>query len=406
RRLEGGRSMRISFARKFMPIGVGVAAMALVLSACTTGTETGGDGEAEVGVTADTIFLAASQTLSGPGAASCAPSTDAAKLYFDKINADGGIDGRTIDFEVVDDAYDPQRALANVRGFIDKKFALVGACGSATAAATYKTLSDAGMPFLFPTNGVAEVVKPAAPGVFQILPLYEDQTAALVRFGFEQFGAGDIFVVVNPLGEYESAIERARETAEQGGGKFLGSAVANLGTTDYTPIALQIKEAKPDFVVMSTGGSDSAKFINALVDQNALPAKGVLGTSSSVAGSFLNSYNEVAGPHIYFGSATQLPASADNECIQLLSGGDFANDPIAHIGCASAMGIVRAIEQTSPLTREGLMKTIESWGNEDVSPGVFAPVNFSGDDHIGLATLYIVQPNGPEFGIVAECPYS
>ncbi|HET6299977.1 ABC transporter substrate-binding protein [Microbacterium sp.] len=400
--------MRISSARKFTPLAVGVAALALILAACSGGgaVGAGGDSDAEVGVTEDTIYLAASQTLSGPGAASCAPSTDAAKLYFDKVNAEGGIDGRKIDFEVIDDAYDPQRALANVRGFIDSKFAMVGACGSATAAAVYKTLSSAGMPFLFPTNGVAEVVKPAAPGVFQILPLYEDQTAALVQYGFEEFGAGSIFVVVNPLGEYESAIERAREAAEQGGGEFAGSAVAQLGTTDYTPIALQIKEAEPDFVVISTGGSDSAKFVNALVDQNALPAKGVLGTSAAVAGSFLNSYNVAAAEHLYLGSATQLPAAADNECIELLAGGDFANDPIAHIGCASAMGIVQAIRQTSPLTREGLMKTIESWSEEDVSPGVFAPVSFSAEDHIGLATLYIVQPKGSEFNVIAQCPYS
>jgi len=401
--------MRFAFTRRTKLASVGAAAvLILTLGACSAETPSGGDGGdvAEVGVTEDTIYLAASQTLSGPGAASCAPSTDAAQLYFDKVNEDGGVNGRMIDFEVLDDGYDPQRALANVRGFVDTKFAQVGACGSATAAAIYSTLSDAGMPFLFPTNGVAEVVKPAAPGVFQLLPLYEDQTASMVRYGFEEFGEGSIFVVVNPLGEYESAIERAREAAEDGGGEFLNSAVAQLGTTDYTPIALQIKEADPDFVVMSMGGSDSAKFVNALVDQNALPKEAVLGTSASVAGSFLGSYNTASAEKIYFGSAIQLPPDSANECTELLAGGDFANDPIALIGCASAMAIVRAIEQTDTLTRENLMATIESWNEEEISEGIFAPVSFSAEDHIGLKTLYVVQPSGAQFGVVAECPYS
>ncbi|MBO9577601.1 MAG: ABC transporter substrate-binding protein [Microbacteriaceae bacterium] len=404
--------MRIAFNRSAKLAGAGAAvALALALGACSGGSpgaggETSGGAVAEVGVTADTIRLAASQTLSGPGAASCAPSTDAAQLYFDKVNDEGGVDGRKIDFEVLDDGYDPQRALANVRGFIDSKFAMVGACGSATAAAIYRTLSDAGMPFLFPTNGVAEVVKPASPGILQLLPLYEDQTASMVRYGFEEFGSGSIFVVVNPLGEYESAISRAREVAESGGGSFVDSAVAQLGTTDYTPIALQIKEADPDFVVMSMGGSDSAKFVNALVDQNALPRSAVLGTSASVAGSFLSSYNTAASDKVYFGSAIQLPPSAENECTQLLAGGDFANDPIALIGCASAQAIVEAIRQTPELTRANLLATIESWDEEDISPGIFAPVSFSATDHIGLKTLYVVQPQGTEFGVIAECPYS
>lgn len=382
-----------------------ISLAALVLTACAGGGGTGGD-DAEIGVTEDTIYLASTQTLSGPGAASCAPSTDAAKLYFDQINEEGGINGRMIDFEVLDDAYDPQRALANVRTFENSKFALVGACGSATTAAMYKTLSQKGIPLLFPVNGVAEVVKPSSPGIFQVLPLYEDQTAAMVQFGFEEFGAGSIFVVVNPLGEYESAIQDAKAAAEQLGGEFLDSAVAQLGTTDYTPIALQIKNAAPDFVVMSMGGSDSAKFVNALVDQGALPGSAILGTTGSVAGSFLNSYNEAAAEYIYFGSAVQLPPSPDNPCTQLLAGGDFANDPIALTGCASAMAIVQAIRDTEPLTRANLSATIESWSSEDTSPGIFAPFSFSAEDHIGLERQYIVQPDGPQFKVIAECPYS
>lgn len=385
-----------------------MAAFALVLSACSATPTEGGDdtsGATDVGVTETTISLGASQTLSGPGAASCAPSTDAAALWFNKVNQAGGVQGRQIDFEVLDDGYDPARAIANVRSFQDKVFAMVGACGSATAAAIYKPLSEAGVPFLFPTNGVAEVVKPPSPGVFQILPLYEDQAGSLIRYAFEEEGEGSVFTVVNPLGAYQSVIDNSKATAEDLGGSFTSSAVAQLGTPDYTPIALQIKEANPDYVVMSMGGSDSGKFINALVAQNALPKKLILGTSASVAGSFLNSYETVAAEKIRFGSSVLLPLGEDNACGELLAGSTFANDPIAIIGCASAQAITTAMEQTVPLTRENLMATIESWTEQDAAPGVFAPLTFSADDHLGLATLYIVQPNERKFEAIAACPY-
>jgi hypothetical protein len=83
----------------------------------------------------------------------------------------------------------------------------------------------------------------------------------------------------------------------------------------------------------------------------------------------------------------------------------MANDPIAIIGCASAQAITTAMEQTVPLTRENLNATIESWTEEDAAPGVFAPLTFSKDDHLGLATLYIVQPKDRQFAGVAACPY-
>lgn len=380
------------------------AALVAALAACGGGGEAGE--ASEVGVTDTTIKLAASQTLSGPGAASCAPGTDAAKLWFDKVNAEGGVQGRKIEFEVVDDGYQPPRAIANVRSFQSTAFAMVGACGSATAAAVYKQLSQIGMPFLFPTNGVAEVVKPASKGVFQVLPLYEDQTASMVRYGYQEFGKGSTYVVVNQLGAYESAIEFAKKQTEELGEKFLGSDVAQLGVPDYTPIALKIKQANPDFVVMSMGGSDSAKFINALVAQDALPKKAIVGTTASVAGSFLNAYETVAADKIRFGSATRLPMAPDSECTKVLAGTPLEKDPIGIIGCGQAQAITTALEQAKPLTREKVMEVIEGWQDADVAPGVLAPLSFSPEDHVGIKSLYIVQPKGRDFVTLAECPYS
>src|SRR5690606_34651538 len=380
-------------------------ATALVVAVAGCADEGGSGGDSEIGVTDSTIHLAASQTLSGPGAASCAPGTEAAQLWFDKVNADGGVHGRQIEFEVLDDGYQPPRAIANVRTLRNKAFAMVGACGSATAAAIYKMLSDSGMPFLFPTNGVAEVVKPASPGVFQVLPLYEDQTASMVRYGFQEFGPGSTYVVVNPLGAYESAIEFAKRQTEELGEEFLGSDVAQLGAPDYTPVALKIKEADPDFVVMSMGGSDSAKFINALVAQDALPNKGILGTTASVAGSFLNAYETEAAELIRFGSAPRLPMAPDAACAEVLAGTQYEVDPIGIIGCGQAQAISTAMSEADPLTRENVIEVIESWTEADVAPGIFAPLTFSKDDHVGIATLYIVTPEDRQFTTVAQCPY-
>jgi branched-chain amino acid transport system substrate-binding protein len=388
--------------------GVGaVAVLALALSACSASGSGGGSSSGdsqEVGVTKTSIALATTNTLSGAGAASCAPSSDAAKLWFDKVNADGGINGRQIDYEVLDDGYDPARALANIRSFETSKFAVVGACGSATTAAVYQEMSRAGLPLLFPVNGTSAVVKPASKGIFQALPLYEDQSAAMINYGFKKFGKGSVFVVVNPLGAYSSVIDNAKTAVLTGGGKFIDSAVANLGTPDYTPIALQIKQAKPDYVLLSMGGTDGGKFARALAAQNAMPNKAVLGTTGPVAGAFLTAYDPAVADQMYFGAAIKLPVDSDSACGKLLTGAQ-RNDPIAITGCGEAQAITEAIKATKPLTRANLSKTIESWKNKDAAPGVFAPFSFSSTNHIGISQLFIVQPDGDAFRTIASCPY-
>ena len=390
---------------RFAAVAAAAAIFALTLAGCSS---SGGGSEkekAEVGVRDNVIYLGASNTLSGAGAANCTPVTTGAKLYFDKVNSEGGVAGHNINIEVLDDAYEPARALANMRTFENEKLAVVGACGSATAAAVYKTLSTKGIPYLFPSNGVAEVVNPAQPGIFQIIPLYEDQAATLIRYGFNEDGPGSVFVVANPLGETETAIANAEKAAKDLGGSFTSSVVTALGTPDYTPVALQIKKAAPDYLVLSMGGSDVAKLVNVLIEQDAMPTKLILATTSGVTGAFLSSYNKAAADKVRMASAIRIPAAPDSECAQLLADTKFAVDPIAIRGCATGQAVVKAIEETKPLTRANLIKTIDGWKDKDISPGVAAPLTYSPTDHIGITQLFMVQPDGTEFKTVATCPY-
>jgi branched-chain amino acid transport system substrate-binding protein len=387
---------------------VPLALAALVLSACASsdsgGSSGGGGSGGTSGLTSSEIALSSSQTLSGPGAASCKGITDAAAKWFESVNASGGVQNRKIKYTVLDDGYDPSRAIANVRTLQPKNFAMVGACGSTTAAAIYKTLSQQGMPFLFPINGVGTLVKPATPGMFQVQPLYEDEIATLIAYGYGQQGKGSVYTVVNPLGSYQAVIDRSKTVAESNGGTFVGSSETALGTADYTPIALKIKQAKPDYVLMSMGGSDYAKLINALIAQDAMPAKLAMGVSAN--GAFVNSYNQAAASKIRFASLEKLPLDPASGCGKVLADSPaLAGDPSAIGGCAIAQIITTAMSETNPLTRENLVKTLEGWSNKDVAPGVIAPVTFTSTEHVGTTQLYIVQPQAKTFTTVATCGY-
>ena len=87
-----------------------VAAASLVVAACAgAGGSDGGDGDLKIG---------AWYPLSGPVAASGVPSEAGARAYFDMLNADGGINGRKVDFISEDNAFDPQQTLQVARRMV------------------------------------------------------------------------------------------------------------------------------------------------------------------------------------------------------------------------------------------------------------------------------------------------
>jgi branched-chain amino acid transport system substrate-binding protein len=155
---------------------------------------------------------------------------------------------------------------------------------------------------------------------------------------------------------------------------------------------------------MSMGGSDYAKLINALIAQDAMPAKLAMGVSAN--GAFVNSYNQAAASKIRFASLEKLPLDPASGCGKVLADSPaLAGDPSAIGGCAIAQIITTAMSETNPLTRENLVKTLEGWSNKDVAPGVIAPVTFTSTEHVGTTQLYIVQPQAKTFTTVATCGY-
>ncbi len=73
-----------------------------------------------VGLTDSEIFIGQSCQLTGPLAALSSEVRQGASLYFDHINASGGVRGRKIRVVALDDAYDPKKAAENTRKLIDE----------------------------------------------------------------------------------------------------------------------------------------------------------------------------------------------------------------------------------------------------------------------------------------------
>ena len=157
------------------------AAVALLALLVLPSAQAGG--AEEPGLTATTVLLGATVPLSGPAAAFGAVAPGA-KAYFDYVNANGGVNGRTIDFKFYDDAYDPARTVQLTRQLVqeDGVFAIFGSVGTANNLATRPFLNGLKVPQLFVADGSIDIAKPKQyPWTLPFLPSYLGEGAMYGR---------------------------------------------------------------------------------------------------------------------------------------------------------------------------------------------------------------------------------
>src|SRR5205814_4156218 len=82
----------------------------------------------------------------------------AQEAYFEKINAEGGINGRKIRFISMDDAYSPPKTVEQTRKLVeqDEVLLMFGSLGTATNNAVHRYLNSKKVPQLFVLSGATK----------------------------------------------------------------------------------------------------------------------------------------------------------------------------------------------------------------------------------------------------------
>ncbi len=109
------------------------------------------------GVTDSEILFGQTMPYSGP-ASSYGTIGRAQAAYFKKINEEGGIAGRKLNFQSLDDSYSPPRTVELTRRLVeqDKVAFLFGPLGTPTNNATRKYLNEKKVPTLFVATGATQ----------------------------------------------------------------------------------------------------------------------------------------------------------------------------------------------------------------------------------------------------------
>lgn len=128
------------------------------------------------------IILGQSAAFTGPAAQLGIQFHQGAKLYFDRVNAQGGIGRQQIEIRQLDDGYEPARCVENTRKLIaDDVFALFGYIGTPTSIAALPLAIKARIPFIAPFTGAMALRDPFNRYAFHVRASYNDETALIVK---------------------------------------------------------------------------------------------------------------------------------------------------------------------------------------------------------------------------------
>ena len=106
----------------------------------------------EAGISDERILFGQSAAFSGPAQELGKNMRVGIEAAFQEANARGGVHGRQLVLLSLDDAYEPEAAIANTRRLIEQEgiFALIGAVGTPTSLSATPVAATAGVPYIAP----------------------------------------------------------------------------------------------------------------------------------------------------------------------------------------------------------------------------------------------------------------
>jgi ABC-type branched-subunit amino acid transport system substrate-binding protein len=353
------------------------------LGACLgASTLAGVAGSAWAQASSGTIVLGQSAPLTGPSAQLGLQFNLGAQLYFDQVNAAGGVNGRRIELKRLDDGYEPERCVANTKQFIaDGVFALFGYIGTATSLAALPLATEAKFPLFAPYTGAQALREPFNRYAIHVRASYFDETAAIVR-QVTSIGIKRVAVFYQNDAYGKAGLEGVQRAL-----KALNLEPAAVGTVErnsneVAPALKEILAVKPEAIVQVGAYKACATFIR-LARQH-----GYSGTFYNVSfvgtQALLDELGAVA-KGVAVSQVMPFPYSPatplSGEYLAALKDQRGVSPNYSGIeGFVAAKVLVEGIKRARGTSREAFIDAIE--GMKDVSIGGF-PLDFGPQKHTG-----------------------
>ena len=343
------------------------------------------------------IVVGASLPLSGPNAAAGKEGLAVLTAYFDSVNRTGGIDGRPLELNALDDAFSPQKAAENTRTLATSKaVALVNCWGTSSCSAMVPVATQTGLPLVGGIAGGGAMR--SAPGryAFNVRASTVAEIDAMVRH-MASIGQQRIAVVYqdDAFGKSGHAaalavfkqrgMQPALEIALAPDASNAAAVVAALGTAP-APNGIVLVASPPATVGLITQARQSGlrtQFYNLAAQANPTVVQGLGEHTAGVVFSTL-----VPSPW-----RSALPVVKDYQQIATAAVPAAGKPHYSYLGMEvyiNARTLVNALRKAGGnVQRESLVAALEALEPQQYGPmGVrFGPKRREGSSYVGLAML-------------------
>lgn len=352
-------------------------------------------------VNQSSIKIGSSTALEGPAQTLGQAMTLGIKAYFDKINADGGINGKKLTLTVYNDSYEPSLTAQNMRKLImqDQVLAVIGNVGTPTAVVSVPIVEEL-KTLLYGCYAGTDVLRKRPPDryVFNFRASYGEETAAMIKgllkagikldeIAFftqnDSFGDSGYFGAIKALEEEGYQITEklthgrfTRNTlnVEEGLSEILDAKKmpkAIIIVAPYLPAARFIKLAVEDLPntlflnVSFVGGETLIKELGALGDDRVIVTQVVPSYDSDLPA--VKEYRE------------SLKKYANNTRPGYISLEGYLATKLF------VLGLQRAAN-ANKLTKEGLIDVMQNMRDVDIGIGI--PINYDKNNHQALHMVW------------------
>lgn len=350
---------------------------------------------AETGVTDKKILLGQSAAFSGPAAQLGIQLNSGAKVYFDQVNATGGVYGRKIEIIQKDDKYEADLAASNTKALIenDGVFALFGYVGTATSNAALPIFTQAKVPFFAPYTGAQSLREPFNKQIFNIRASYNDETEYLID-RLANLGTKNIAVFYQNDAYGKAGLAGVELAMKKRNLRVSEVATVERNSLDVAAAVSKLLPKRPDAIIQISTYAASSALVK---EMRKASYTGMFYNVSFVGSQALADTLDKDGVGVVISQVTPFPWSPSipvvAEYTKALEKAGNKNLNFSSLeGYVAAKVFVEGLKRAGPgLTREKLVSALESINRSSYDVGgfdiSFSPSNHNGSKYVDMTVI-------------------
>lgn len=216
---------------------------------------------------ADTIKIGFMAPLPGPAAADGQSAKQSCEMLIERINSEGGINGKQIELIVYDDQFDSKQAVTVAHKMIEGDKVVAGVSGSYsfTSRAAAQVFQEERVPF-----SVGYALHPAVTAggkyVFRVTVLGHVQGRAGGFAAAKNLNAKTVSMLIQDNDFGQSLAKGFRQYAESLGVKVLSADKFKMGEKEFSPVLTKIKQLNPNLIYNTAYPHDGALILKQAAD--------------------------------------------------------------------------------------------------------------------------------------------